>query len=124
MTIIRELYTVAGHTSDNERIEGGQIIPPGKYPSLARIEKFFTDGTWGYFGAATIINSDWLLTSGGVFTSPGYQLQNISRLRVIVGGNALNETEPYQQTVYIEHFLLHEKFDIERYVAVAARLLG
>ena len=93
------------------RISGGQKPPDGKYPSLARIIKIRDDGLILPWGTATILNRDWILTSGSRFAGRNQRIQNISRLRVVVGDSILSETEPYEQTVAIERFIIHEGID-------------
>ena len=103
----------AGKGQQESRIHGGKEPPEGKYPSLARIEywkTFYNETGWYPWGVATIINRDWILTSAAIFTRRHHEIYNISKIRVIVGDSSINKTEPYEQIVYIERFIIHEKF--------------
>ena len=62
------------------------------------------------WGVATILNRDWILTSGSMFSREYYAVVNVSRLRFIVGDSSINNSEPYEQIVGVERFMIHEKF--------------
>ena len=89
---------------------GGTYPPDGKYPSLARIEyEYDANGVYIPRGYASIINRDWLLSAASVYASS--VMENISHYRVVLGDSFLNDThEPYEQIVYIERIILHERY--------------
>ena len=90
---------------------GGTHPPDGKYPFLARIEyDVYENGTYYRWGSASIINRDWLLSAANVFA--GTEMHNISLYRVVLGDSFLNDThEPYEQIVYIERLIIHERYN-------------
>ena len=104
----------ANKSQQESRIHGGKEPPEGKYPSLVRVE-YWTNGTppsWQPWGAGSILNRDWILTSANIFCREYNRVYNISRMRIIVGDSSINNTdEPYEQIVNVDRFILHEKFD-------------
>ena len=74
------------------------------------MEYNFKKGGWWSWGTATIINRDWLLTSAGSLSFEKDEIVNTSRIRIVIGDSIINETEPYEQIVYIERFIIHHKF--------------
>ena len=98
-----------GKADRGERIISGTYPPEGKYPSLARLEyQVYNNGTFIDWSRATIINRDWLLSAASTFAT--YEMKNLSNFRVVVGDSILNETEPYEQIVYIERVIIHERY--------------
>ena len=96
------------------RIAGGQIPPEGKYPSLVRIidpEEKSHDGFQRPLCAGTILNRDWVLTSGVCLARKGNSIVNISKLRVVAGDSIVNKTEPYEQILGIERVIIHRRLD-------------
>ena len=89
---------------------GGTHPPDGKYPSLARIEYDVDEnGKYSRWGIASIINRDWLLAAATTFAT--ITMRNLSLYRVVLGDSFLNDThEPYEQIVYIERIILHERY--------------
>ena len=87
------------------RISGGQVPPEGKYPSLVRMINIHHNRPEC---AGTILNREWILTSGICFAWKKNTIIDFSNLRVVVGDAITNETEPYEQIHEIERVIIHE----------------
>ena len=109
---------LGGSLGGKARIAGGQIPPEGKYPSLVRIidpeDKFMQDGFQRPLCGGTILNRDWVLSSGSCFARKKNMIANISKLVVVAGDSIVNQTEPYEQVVGIERVIIHRRLNADR----------
>ena len=106
-----QFFCGIGMTSEGheERIIGGTVPPEGKYPSMVRVSSIQRDGSLRTHCAGSILNRDWILTGAFCFVTRRNNYRNVSRIRVIAGDTIVNEAEPYEQTLRIERFIIHEK---------------
>ena len=77
--------------------------------------KFPEDGSQHPYCAGTILNRDWVLTSGTCFAGRKNSIRDISKLVVVAGDSIVNQTEPYEQILGIERVIIHRRLDADRW---------
>ena len=76
--------------------------------------KFPEDGSQHPYCAGTILNRDWVLTSGTCFDGRKNSIRDISKLVVVAGDSIVNQTEPYEQILGIERVIIHRRLNADR----------